>query len=170
MTVHSFGKNILYTLTALVLTGCQSVEIKSNIVRGATYVPFATVGDWHIYGVSGATQSRRFIKSQKVPSNYPYTDVCATGFGGILLVYTNYNEYLAFDLSCPVEHSTKTLVYVDNETFYAKCPVCGSTYDIFFTPTAPGYPMSGPARTDGYGLTIYRVAFGVDGNYALITQ
>ncbi len=161
---------LLYTLAALVLSGCHSVDIKDDVVRGRTYVPFTNVGDWELYGVSGALQSRCFIKSQRVPDNYPFSEVSATGFGGVLLTCTVNNEYKAYDLSCPVEHSPHTLVYVDSETNYAKCPRCGSVYDVFCLDSAPGYPLGGPALKDGYGLTVYRVLFGADNCYALISQ
>ncbi|MCM1309610.1 MAG: hypothetical protein NC301_01110 [Bacteroides sp.] len=167
---RGYKKQIFCILATAALSGCHSVDIKNNIVWGRTYVPFQSIGDWDVYGVSGALQTRRFIKPQRVPSDYPFTDVSATGFGGVLLACTVNSEYVAYDLSCPVEHSQQTLVYVDSETNYAKCPRCGSVYDIFCLTTAPGYPIGGPAVEDGYGLTPYRVVFGADNCYALISQ
>lgn len=163
-------KVLICTLTALALSGCHSVDVDDDIVRGRTYIPFTTVGEWELYGVSGALQSRRFIKPQRIPSDYPYSDYSATGFGGVLLACTVSNEYVAFDLSCPVEHSQQTLVYVNSESNYAQCPRCGSVYDVFCLDTAAGYPVSGPALDEGYGLTTYRVVFGADNCYALISQ
>lgn len=163
-------KKLLCALSALLLAGCHSVDIKDDVVWGRVYVPFVNIGDWELYGVSGALQSRRFIKSQRVPADYPYSDYSATGFGGVLLVRTVNSDCMAYDLACPVEHSPQTLVYVDAETNYAKCPRCGSVYDVFALDSAPGYPLGGPALKDGYGLTVYRVLFGVDNCHALISQ
>lgn len=157
-------------LSAIVPAGCHSVDIKDRVVWGRTYLPFTTAGDWNVYGVSGALQTRRFIKPQRVPDNYPYTDVSATGFGGVLLACTVGGDFVAYDLACPIEHSQQTLIYVDPESNYAKCPRCGSTYDAFCLTTAPGYPLDGPALDRGYGLTQYRVIFGADGCYALVSQ
>ena len=55
-------------------------------------IPFATVGDWHTYGVGGATDGGELHPSQRrhhgTPAGYPYTGLTATGFGGVLLVGT----------------------------------------------------------------------------------
>lgn len=160
---------IICTLTAIALAGCHSIDIKNQVVYGRVYVPFKTVGDWEIYGVSGALQSRRFIRWERVPANYPFTDVCSTGFGGVMLACSVNGDFLVYDLACPVEHSQSTLVYID-ESNYARCPKCGSLYDVFQLDTSPGYPVGGPALDHGYGLTPYNVAFGADGNYALLTN
>lgn len=160
---------LVASLAVLGLSGCHSVDVKDNVVYGRVYVPFTTVGDWQVYGVSGALQSRRFIRSDRVPADYNYSDVCATGFGGVLLVSTVNSGFAAYDLACPVEHSQSTLVYV-TESNYAQCPRCGSVYDIFCLDTAGGYPVSGPALDQGYALTPYRVLFGADGCYALLSQ
>jgi len=163
-------RKILFTLAAVGLSGCHSVDIKNNVVYGRVYIPFANVGDWETYGVGGALQSRRFIRWDNVPADYPYPEYCFTGFGGVMLACTINSDFVAYDLACPVEHSQSVLVAVDAERNYAVCPKCGSAYDVFQLEESPGYPLSGPARDSGYGLTPYRVVFGVDGKYALITQ
>lgn len=167
MTFHC--KKLFITLAAFVLAGCHTIDIKNHIVYGRVYVPFQTVGDWNVYGVGGALQSRRFIRPDRVPADYPFTDYSATGFGGVLLVCSIRNEMLCYELSCPVEHSTNTLVYI-NESNYAQCPLCNSIYDVFQLDTEPGYPVAGPALDHEYGLTPYHVAFGADGCYALLTN
>ena len=54
---------------------------------------------------------------------------------------------LAYDLACPVERSPQTRVFIDESTYMAKCPVCGSTYDVTLQ---KGAPVSGPAATGKY--------------------
>lgn len=161
---------LLFITLATVLPGCHSIELKDNIVSGPVYVPFRTAGDWEVYGVAGALQSRRFIREQRVPKNYPYPDYCYTGFGGVLLVSTVYGDCMAFDLACPVEHSQSVLVAINPETNMAVCPKCGSVYDVFQLERGPGHPVSGLALEFGYGLTPYRVLFNVDNCHALISR
>ncbi|MBD5188239.1 MAG: hypothetical protein K2M40_03470 [Muribaculaceae bacterium] len=161
---------IFGTLATVVLPGCHSIELKDNIVSGPVYVPFRTAGDWEVYGVSGALDSRRFIRSQKVPQNYPYPDYCYTGFGGVLLTMTVYGDYEAYDLACPVEHSPSVLVAINRESNMAVCSKCGSVYDVFCLERGPGHPVSGVALERGYGLTTYRVLFNVDNCHALISR
>lgn len=161
---------LLCTLAALALSGCHSVDIKNNIVYGPVYVPFTTVADWDVYGVGAALDTRRFVRWTSTPAGYPYQDYCFTGFGGVLLACTIGSEPVAYDLACPVEHSQSVTVVVNRESNFAECPKCGSVYDVFELEGAGGYPVSGRALEEGYGLTPYRVVFGVDGKYALITQ
>lgn len=163
-------KAIACTLAAVWLSGCHSVDIKDDVVTGAVYIPFATAGDWEAYGVSGAMQSRVFVRWLALPEHYPYQDYCFTGFGGVLMTCTALSNYCAFDMACPVEHSPEVRVAIDSELNMAVCPKCGSIYDVFQLEESPGYPVGGPARKDGYGLTVYRVAFGADGCYALISR
>ncbi|MDE6265253.1 MAG: hypothetical protein K2M11_08945 [Paramuribaculum sp.] len=144
-------------LGVLFLSACDSVDderIPSMPVR----IDFPTVGDWQRYGVAAALDSRSFIKADRVPQGFPYTEMSATGFGGILLVCSFDNNPLAYDLSCPVEVKPSVRVSVDKENNVARCSVCGSTYDVFRT----GAPLSGPAADKGYALTRYRVAPGAD--------
>lgn len=144
-------------LGALFLSACDSVDderIPSMPVR----IDFPTVGDWQRYGVAAALDSRSFIKADRIPQGFPYTEMSATGFGGILLVCSFDNNPLAYDLSCPVEVKPSVRVSVDKENNVARCSVCGSAYDVFRT----GAPLSGPAADKGYALTRYRVGPGAD--------
>lgn len=167
---HRAGAIFCTLAAVLALPGCHSVDIDDDVVYGRVYVPFTTAGDWEMYGVSGAMQSRRFILWDRVPANYPYQDYCFTGFGGVLLACTAHSDYVAYDLACPVEHSQKVTVAIDPETNFAVCPKCRSVYDVFQLQEAPGYPVSGPARTEGFALTRYRLVFNADNRYALITN
>ncbi len=126
---------------------------------------FPTVAQWDVYGVAGAMDYERFIIDERLPRNFPYTAISATGYGGILLVSDVLGEAKAYDLACPVECKRDIRVAIDTETMLARCPVCGSEYDVF---SLLGHPVSGPAAADGYGLRRYYVGPGRDGSYRQI--
>lgn len=163
-----------YTLLALAAAGCyHSVDINFNRVpRIKVYIPFTTAGEWDLYGAKAPLDARRFIRPSE-PAGYSYPDYSFTGFGGVLQVCDLQGTLRAYDLSCPVECQPDVRVVVDYSTNLARCPKCGSTYDVFLLngsgPLA-GAPVSGPALTSGYGLRRFNVVFGVDGRYALITN
>lgn len=168
----------LLALALLALSACDSTDLTvDRIPRMPVYVPFTTQSDWHEYGIGGdfgqggALQSRAFIRtaSEKVPANFPYPDYSYTGFGGLLLTCDVNSELHLFDLACPVERRADVRVAITDE-LTARCPKCGSQYDVFRLERNPGDPISGPALTDGYALRPYRVIFGADGRYALLTN
>ena len=113
-------------------------------------IQFNSVADWDVYGVSGAMSWRRFIKSERLPSNFPYTAMSATGFGG----------------SCPVECRSDVRIYIDEDALVAECPKCHSTYDVF---SLWGHPLSGEAAERGYGLRRYTVRPGGMNEYRVIS-
>lgn len=153
-------------LLAVVAAACHSVD-DTRIPALPVHIPFNTVGEWNIYGVSGALSWRRFIKSERQPEGFPYTEISATGFGGVLLVSDFDGAYRAYDLACPVECKRDVRIIVDTDMFVGRCPVCGSTYDIFRV----GNPLSGPAAEHSYGLTRYSVAYTPSSTpYILIRQ
>lgn len=157
---------LLTLLAALICCACSSVD-DDRIPAVPVRIEFPTVGDWHSYGVAGALDSRRFIKSERQPSGFPYSDASATGFGGVLLVCGFDNSPLAYDLSCPVEMKRDIRIAIDTDKSTAFCHKCGSTYDIFRT----GAPLSGPAADNGYALTRYRVSPGASAlSYMIITR
>jgi hypothetical protein len=159
-------------LLAVAATGCSSDVNYRRVPYSQVYIPFTTAGEWTVWGVSGALQSRRFIRVDAVPNGYPYTVQTYTGYGGVLLVCDAYGSLMAFDLCCPVECQPKVRIAVDSETNYAKCSKCGSTYDVFdLTGSGGGTPVSGPAAESDYGLRRYAVTFANSENrYALITN
>ncbi|MDR0505548.1 MAG: hypothetical protein LBH32_01850 [Dysgonamonadaceae bacterium] len=61
------------------------------------------------------------------------------GCGGLLVVKDINNKLSAFDLMCPVEHNSSTIINVDNE-LKATCNKCGSTYELM---NGTGTPLSG---------------------------
>ncbi|MCM1029768.1 MAG: hypothetical protein NC342_09230 [Pseudoflavonifractor sp.] len=166
---------LLFLLLLIPMGGCNDVD-SQRIPLMNVRVSFPTVGDWNIYGVSGAGFTQRFIRPAKglsEPIGFPYTALSATGFGGVLLVGTfNYSGdpraggLAAFDLACPVEERANVRIEVDHQHGNARCPVCGSTYDIF---SGNGMPLSGPAAEDKYGLRRYRITSPLNsGEYIVI--
>ncbi|MDE7026180.1 MAG: hypothetical protein K2O88_09935 [Paramuribaculum sp.] len=160
-------RQLFFPLLALGLAAntvsCHKVD-DDRTPYAPVYIPFTTAGDWDVYGVSGAMLSNSFIKSQRLPKGYPYTDLSQTGFGGVLLVSTYQSEPRAYDLSCPVECRRDILVSIDGDV--AVCHTCGSTYDVFNV----GAPLSGPAAQHHYGLTRYNVGNGANGVFRVITN
>lgn len=151
---------------AAICCSCTSVD-DDRIPAAPVRIEFPTVGTWNTYGVAGALDHRSFIKSQRIPAGFPYSEASATGFGGVLLVGSYDNTPLAYDLACPVEAKQDVRIAVDAEHATAYCHVCTSTYDIFRT----GAPLSGPAADKGYALTRYRVANGSSAlSYMIITR
>lgn len=143
-------------LVTLLAVSCSSID-DERIPPYNVYLNFPSEADWITYGVSGAMQHRNFVKSLREPAGYPWTAMSATGFGGVLLC-TDYNGTpVAYDLACPVECKQDVRIVVDDKEAIGRCPVCGSTYDIYGT---HGYPLSGPAYENHYGLQVYRVGRG----------
>lgn len=135
-------------------TACHHID-NDRIPPTPVYIAFQSVGEWERYGVAGATDSKRFIKSDRVPEGYPYAALTETGYGGVLLVSDLMGECLAYDLSCPVEARPNIRIDVNYENNLAVCPKCGSVYDVF---SNFGTPVRGPAAERGYGLTRYHVS------------
>ena len=145
-------------LVALFATGCERID-NHRIPPANVNILFNTIGDWHLHGVSGAGQSREFIKSLGLPADYPYKVSEYTGYGGVLLLCDPNGEILAYDLACPVECKPEIRVAIDNTSEYAgivRCPKCGSTYDLYNR----GAAASGEAARLHYGLESYMVFVG----------
>lgn len=151
-------------LSAMAFTSCHHLD-NHRLHVGYVNLTFLTQGDWTVYGVSGAGQWKRFIISERIPSNFPYTALMSTGVGGILLCTTYTAEPVAYDLACPVECRADVRVFV-NEDNEAECPKCHSRYDIF---ESLGHPIAGPAAEDGFGLQIYRVGPGPRGEFMTVS-
>lgn len=164
----SHSLKTLYTLIALSVcaSSCHTLD-DDRLPAAAVSLSFYTLADWNTYGVGGAMQYRRFIKSERIPSNYPYTALSYTGYGGLLLVCDIIGNPIVYDLACPVECKYSVRIAVDEETMTAECPVCHSTYEIF---SQYGQPLSGLAAERGYGLKRYRIGAGSNGEYMVITN
>lgn len=143
---------------AFISSACHTID-DDRIPVAPVDIVFNTVADWNIYGVAGAMDYRYFIRDLRKPSNYPYTAMTYTGFGGVLLVSDVMGNPQAYDLACPVEADKNVRVEIDDE-FLAHCPKCGSTYNVF---SLLGHPVSGRATELGYGLRRYHVGPGRNG-------
>lgn len=160
-------KSLILSLAITVIaSACHSVD-DDRIPPVAVYVPFATQADWTVYGVAGATSWRCFVKSLREPANYPYSALSQTGFGGVLLVSDIHGDPVAYDLACPYECKADIRVVVDQQLQRARCPKCGSVYDIF---TNYGYPVGGPSAERGYALQRYHVGQGGQNEFKVITR
>lgn len=150
------------------LFGCKTID-DDRIPPVNVNIVFTTDGVWSRYGIGGALDSHRFIKSGNltVPADFPYAVSYYTGYGGVLLCGDIYGNPIAYDLSCPYEAKPNIRIEVDNDAHDAYCPVCHSTYDIF---AGDGRATSGPAAERAYGLTRYRVYEGGVMNYRVITR
>lgn len=162
-----FLKKALFAivLTALVQS-CQTID-DNRIPYAPVRIPFTTQASWETLGVTAALEYRNFILSQRVPSNYNYTSLTYTGFGGVLLCADIHGLPVAYDLSCPVERSRDVRIIVDMEHINAYCPKCHSVYDIF---SNNGVPLEGEAARLGYGLKRYKVVDGSQGVYRTIVN
>ena len=151
---------------AAMFSSCDEVD-DERIPPYPVYVQFQTQADWTVYGVAGACDYRYFIKENRVPARFPWTALTETGFGGVLLVSDIHGQPHAMDLACPVEAQRDIRVIVDEDLQLARCPHCGSLYDIF---TNYGYPMGGEAARCDYALRLYNVGPGYLGQYLIITN
>ena len=163
-----FNRVFLALLICVTTLSCSRID-DTRVPAVPVNIVFTTVGMWNTYGIGGALESKRFIKSQTapVPADFPYTVSTYTGFGGVLLVGDIYGNPLAYDLSCPYEAKPDIKIKVDESVHDAACPVCGSTYDIF---AGYGRPTSGPSAERGYGLRRYNVVDGDAMSYKVITR
>lgn len=162
---------ILSILAFVTLTGCDSVD-DDRIPSYPVSLTFENIGNWELYGISGAGQYRSFIytNTERIPADYPFKGLDRTGFGGLLLICDPNGEYLAYDLACPVEVKNDIRIYVDSDNSLAgiaKCPKCQSTYNLF----SYGAPASGEALKKKYGLQRYHVSVGSSTPpYAVVTR
>lgn len=134
-------------------------------------INLADPGLWNTFGVTALGQNRSFIKTQRQPSGFAYTDATYTGLGGVLLICGvdglsgQTGVPLAYDLSCPVECKPDVRVAVNPETFDAVCPKCGSRYNVY---DAGGATISGPAAEEKIkGLQRYACLPGAAGGYTI---
>ncbi len=160
-----FFRILLILLAVCVgVSSCDEAD-DSRIPYMEVNIDLTTLGYWNTYGVSALGMSRRFIRQDKVPSNFPYTATTFTGYGGVLLVTDIQNYPLVYDLSCPVEKSATVRVEFDSETLLARCPKCHSEYNVceFY-----GSPVSGEAYTKKWSLRRYRALPSSEGGYRII--
>lgn len=84
------------------------------------------------------------------------------GFGGLIIGHSTNESYYAFDLACPVEANTKTLLNLsENGLGKAVCPKCGTMYDL----NGGGFPEKGVGKQR---LATYKVV--VNGTRLQVTN
>jgi len=86
-----------------------------------------------------------------------------TGYAGVLVTYSTFGGYKAFELACPHEVRRDAVVEIDND-LNAVCKVCGSKYEVILNYGSGGC-ISGPSK---YPLRIYRTE--LRGNSQLIVR
>ncbi len=159
----------------MIMNSCHEVD-DDRIPQMPVNINLGDAGIWNVYGVSGFGLSRNFIMgvSPSQPEGFHYSADSRTGYGGVLLIggmdpySAQTSAVLAYDLSCPVERQPDVRVYIDEDTYQAVCPECGSHYDVTM---AGGAPVSGPAaaKKTNYGLKRYQ-CFGTQYGGYLITN
>lgn len=163
--LRMFVPAVLCSVATGVLTpSCESLN-DERIPPYSVNLIFSDIASWLTYGTPAALDYRRFILSERVPSNYPWRIGETTGFGGVLLVGDLNGAPRAYDLACPVECRANVRIVVDTDTYTAYCPKCHSTYDIF---TNYGQPLSGDAARLHYALRQYYVGAGSASEYMVI--
>lgn len=82
--------------------------------------------------------------------NINHTQNERRGYGGVLVVHTMNNEYVAFDRACPYEAQVNVVIEMGEDVRFATCPKCGSKYEVGVTGT--GIRQEGVST---YGLRRY---------------
>lgn len=164
-------KKALYLAAILLLAalaGCEKVDF-DRIPPANVRLSFDTQAEWIRYGTPGALDHKNFILDGNLrePSDYPWTALTYTGFGGILLVGDISGAPYAYDLACPVEVKRDVRIRIDEETTEAYCPVCGSRYAVY---TNYGAPLSGEAKKLRRGLRRFNVGPGLNGEFMVVTR
>ena len=161
---------LLILAAVLSLFGCSDSVDDNRIPYCEVHLTFKTVGDWNLYGVKGdAADYCRYINTPalRIPAEFPYTALDRTGYGGLLIVTDILGDLHVYDLSCPYECSPQIRVEIPSGELHARCPSCGSTYEIF---SNGGMPVSGPAASRGYGLQRYSITSGGALSYRVVTR
>jgi hypothetical protein len=155
-------------LTVAAAFSACSNPVDDRIPYAPVSITFRTEDEWRLYGTPAASDVRRFIKLEKIPAGFSYTALTETGFGGVMLVCDAMGDNRAFDLACPVEVKQNVRIYVPEGEINARCPQCGSTYDIL---SGYGHALSGPAQREGYWLKSYHVTYtGRPLEYIVVTR
>lgn len=153
---------------ALMLSSCHQLD-DDRIPFMPVNISLENQGLWNSYGVTAYGNYNIFILNDRIPKGFPYSYNSYTGYGGVLLIcgqnpFTGDMGPMAYDLSCPVERMPDIRVYIDDETWDAICPVCGSHYNVV---EGNGAPTEGPAQIQRYALRPYTCYPSVNGGYII---
>ncbi len=156
--MKSILRNIIIATAAAVIAAAVAACGSNDHVRtppGPVFLRFATINEWQQYGPgANPLDFDYYIKSERLPKDFPYLATNETGYGGVLLAVALTGQPVALDLSCPVENSQTVRVRVDSKTHEAVCPKCGSRYFVFEN---YGRPISGQAADRELELRRYNV-------------
>jgi len=75
------------------------------------------------------------------------------GYAGVLVTYSIFGEYKAFDIACPNEVRQDAIIEIDDDN-NAVCKVCGSKYEVILNYGSGGC-IGGPSK---YPLRTYRTS------------
>lgn len=159
---------LLLIILFSIFSSCEKID-NSRIPAMPVNIALDNTGLWNTYGVSGYGEYHNFIKSMRIPTNFSYTALSSTGYGGVLLisgydaVSGSYNMPLAYDLACPVEASMDVRVSINKE-LEAVCPKCGSRYNVC---EGQGTPIFGEALERRLGLKQYHAYPASMGGYII---
>ncbi|RLT77311.1 hypothetical protein D7V95_03975 [bacterium J10(2018)] len=164
MDVKTLIEILAAILSATAVLSCSHVD-DDRIPAVGVNIALDNPGYWNTFGVHALGQYRYFIKNEGIPSEFHYTALTFTGFGGVLLVTDIYNQPLAYDLACPVEMKPTVRISYNPDNLRARCSSCGSEYDVS---EFNGSPVSGAAYEKKYGLRRYRVIPSSSGGYNIV--
>lgn len=166
-------KELSYILTITIFILFFSCgEEEANYVIPATPVNFSldlynadnhlsSAGNMGIYVTPTTNLSEEYKKqvnaSSSVKLSYRAMAGEYLGYSGLLVINTgistgNNVNLLAYDLCCSNEQQKEIRVVPSND-FKAKCPKCGSIFDLY----SGGRAIEGPATTKGKRLQSYRI-------------
>ncbi|MDE6497102.1 MAG: hypothetical protein K2L21_00390 [Muribaculaceae bacterium] len=155
--------SVLAVALAIAAAACHHLD-DERVPLLRVWLSFNFQADWTRYGTPAAGDYRLFVKSTLTPSDYPYTALESTGFGGVLLVCDVMGNPKAFCAACPVEVKQDVLVFINDDN-HAECPRCHSIFDVF---SLDGVPIAGRAADEGWSLRRYSVGPGDRGEYMLV--
>jgi len=72
---------------------------------------------------------------------------------GIIVYRNSQDEFFAYDRTCPFHVEESIAVNLSQDNLFAVCPVCGSTYQLFYY----GFPTEGSPSE--YPLKQYRISY-----------
>ena len=152
-------------LAGMMFSSCHHLD-DDRVPMMPVWLAFKSQAEWTLYGTPAAMDARLFVKQSLIPSDFPYTSIEETGYGGVWLVCDVMGVPKAYDAACPVEVKRDVRVFINDE-HEAECPVCHSTFDVF---SLDGHPLSGRAAEEGWGLRRYGVGPGGRGEFMVVRQ
>ena len=156
--MNNYLRNILIATAVAFLAAAVAACGYNDHVRtppAPVFLRFATINEWQQYGPgANPLDFDYYIKSERLPKDFPYLATNETGYGGVLLAVALTGQPVAMDLSCPIENSQTIRVRVDTKSQHAVCPKCGSRYFVFEN---YGRAVSGPAAEKELELRRYNV-------------